>query len=55
MTFAEQVPGLTSPHSRFTPLLRALLTQIALALAGARGCAGRPPRGWPWAGTRYCG
>ena len=37
VTFAEQVPGLTSPHSRFTPLLRALLTQIALALAGRAG------------------
>ena len=37
VTFAEQVPGLTSPHSRFTPLLRDLLTQIALALAGRAG------------------
>jgi transposase len=37
VTFAEQVAGLTSPHSRFTPLLRGLLTQIALALAGRAG------------------
>jgi transposase len=37
VTFAEQVMGLTSPHSRFTPLLRGLLTQIALALAGRAG------------------
>lgn len=37
VTFAEQVVGLTSPHSRFTPLLRALLTQIGLALAGRAG------------------
>ena len=37
VTFAEQVAGLTSPHSRFTPLLAALLTQIGLALAGRAG------------------
>jgi transposase len=37
VTFAEQVDGLTSPHSRFTPLLRGLLTQIGLALAGRAG------------------
>src|SRR5438552_16064300 len=37
VTFAEQVAGLTSPHSRFTPLLRGLLTQIGLALAGHAG------------------
>jgi Transposase len=37
VTFAEQVAGLTSPHSRFTPLLRGVLTQIALALAGRAG------------------
>jgi transposase len=37
VTFAEQVIGLTSPHSRFTPLLRGLLTQIGLALAGRAG------------------
>jgi transposase len=37
VTFAEQVVGLTSPHSRFTPLLRGLLTQIGLAMAGRAG------------------
>ena len=37
VTFAEQVAGLTSPHSRFTQLLRGLLTQIGLALAGRAG------------------
>ena len=37
MTFAEQVAGLTSPHSRFTPMLRDLLTRIGLALAGRAG------------------
>ena len=37
VTFAEQVAGLTSPHGRFTPLLRGLLTQIGLALAGRAG------------------
>ncbi|MFF9815215.1 hypothetical protein [Streptomyces sp. NPDC014006] len=30
MTFAEQVLGLTTPHSRHTPLLREVLTQIVL-------------------------
>ncbi|MGW0633608.1 ISL3 family transposase [Streptomyces sp. NPDC002758] len=37
VTFAEQVAGLTSPHARFTPLLRGTLTSIALALAGRPG------------------
>ncbi|MFE2945100.1 ISL3 family transposase [Streptomyces sp. NPDC059255] len=36
-TFAEQVPGLTSPHARYTPLLRAVLSSIALTLAGRPG------------------
>ena len=36
-TFAEQVVGLTAPHSRYTPLLRTLLAQIGLALAGRAG------------------
>lgn len=37
VTFVEQVPGLTSPHSRFTPLLRRWLTAVGLALAGRAG------------------
>lgn len=37
VTFAEQVVGLTTPHSRHTPLLRGALTQIGLALAGRAG------------------
>jgi transposase len=37
VTFAEQVPGLTTPHSRYTPLLRGMLTDIGLALAGRAG------------------
>ncbi|MEU6341919.1 transposase family protein [Streptomyces sp. NPDC046977] len=37
VTFAEQIAGLTTPHSRHTPLLRELLTQIGLALAGRAG------------------
>ena len=37
VTFAEQVAGLTSPHARFTPLLRGMLTSIAVALAGRPG------------------
>ncbi len=36
-TFAEQIGGLTSPHARYTPLLRGQLTAIALALAGRAG------------------
>ncbi|MFD4139767.1 transposase family protein [Streptomyces sp. NPDC058572] len=36
VTFAEQVSGLTT-HSRCTPLLRGVLTQIGLALAGRAG------------------
>ncbi|MFJ1610418.1 ISL3 family transposase [Streptomyces sp. NPDC088253] len=37
VTFAEQVTGLTSPHARYTPLMRGTLTSIALALAGRAG------------------
>lgn len=37
VTFAEQVEGLTSPHARYTPLLRAVFTSIALVLAGRPG------------------
>ncbi|MGW6356342.1 ISL3 family transposase [Streptomyces sp. NPDC055092] len=37
VTFVEQVAGLTSPHARFTPLLRGILTSIAVALAGRPG------------------
>ncbi|WTE75341.1 ISL3 family transposase [Streptomyces sp. NBC_01615] len=37
VTFAEQIQGLTSPHARYTPLLRTVLTSIALMLAGRPG------------------
>lgn len=37
VTFAEQIAGLTSPHARYTPLLRGMLTSIAVALAGRPG------------------
>ncbi|MFI9311061.1 ISL3 family transposase [Streptomyces triculaminicus] len=37
VTFAEQVPGLTSPHARYTPLMRGLLARIAEVLAGRPG------------------
>jgi hypothetical protein len=37
LTFVEQVPGLTEAHSRYTPLLRGMLAQIGLALAGRAG------------------
>ena len=36
-TFVEQIPGLTSPHSRYSPPLRAALTAIGVALAGRPG------------------
>lgn len=36
-TFAEQIPGLTSPHARYTPPLAAQLTALGLALAGRAG------------------
>ncbi|MEW1660642.1 ISL3 family transposase [Streptomyces sp. NPDC093707] len=37
VTFVEQAAGLTSPHARFTFLLRGMLTSIAVALAGRPG------------------
>ncbi|MBE1605688.1 hypothetical protein HEB94_002536 [Actinopolymorpha pittospori] len=37
VTFAEQVPGLTSRYARRTPLLRTLLERIGVALAGRAG------------------
>ncbi|MFE3173105.1 ISL3 family transposase [Amycolatopsis sp. NPDC059090] len=36
-TFVEQVPGLTEPRARRTPLLRRMLEDIGLALAGRAG------------------
>jgi transposase len=36
-TFAEQVAGLTEPHARYTPLLRATLCSIAVAMAARPG------------------
>ena len=36
-TFAEQVPGLTTPYARRTPLLRDILEKIAVALGGRPG------------------
>lgn len=37
VTFVEQISGLTSPHSRYSPPLRAALTAIGVALAGRPG------------------
>jgi hypothetical protein len=37
VTFAEQVPGLTSRYQRRTPGLRVVLERLALALAGRAG------------------
>lgn len=36
-TFAEQVEGLTTPYARRTPLLRAMLESIGLAVAARAG------------------
>ena len=36
-TFVEQIDGLTTPHSRYSPPLRGALTAIAVALAGRPG------------------
>jgi transposase len=36
-TFAEQVPGLTTPHARYSPPLHAALTAVAVARAGRAG------------------
>ncbi|MFF8717721.1 ISL3 family transposase [Streptomyces sp. NPDC015184] len=43
VTFAEQIPGLTGPHSQYTPVLRGQLNRIAEVLAGRPGArlAGR--------------
>lgn len=37
VTFAEQIPGLTSPHARFTALLDRQVATIGMALAGRAG------------------
>ncbi len=37
VTFAEQFPGLSSPHARYTPLAEAITEAIGLALAGRPG------------------
>ncbi|MDQ1304705.1 MAG: hypothetical protein QG671_532 [Actinomycetota bacterium] len=37
VTFAEQIPGLTRPHARFTPLAVEMIEAIGLALAGRAG------------------
>jgi hypothetical protein len=36
-TFVEQVPDLTTPYGRRTPLLRGVLEKVALALGGRPG------------------
>jgi hypothetical protein len=36
-TFAEQIPGLTTPHARYSPRLRQALTAVAVVLAGRAG------------------
>ncbi|MEV4380260.1 transposase family protein [Streptosporangium sp. NPDC049644] len=36
-TFVEQVDGLTRPHTRYTPLLRRMLTSVAVGMAARAG------------------
>lgn len=36
-TFVEQIPGLTTPHARYSAPLRVALTAIAVAMAGRAG------------------
>ncbi|MFC4950500.1 hypothetical protein [Pseudonocardia sp. GCM10023141] len=53
-TFAEQVPGLSAPHARRTPLLRAMVEWIAMAVGGrpGRACHGNcVSRGWTKIGS----
>lgn len=37
VTFAEQVAGLTSPHARYTPVMRKLQGSVAVAMAARAG------------------
>ncbi|MFF3788071.1 transposase family protein [Streptomyces sp. NPDC001933] len=37
VTFAEQIPGLTRPHARYTPVLYGQLARVAEVLAGRPG------------------
>ncbi|WP_374115724.1 transposase family protein [Streptomyces sp. NK15101] len=54
-TFAEQMPGLTRRHRRWTERLRATLAAVGLALAG-RAAPGWPRHsGCPSAAARCCG
>ncbi|GIE94527.1 hypothetical protein Ari01nite_19920 [Paractinoplanes rishiriensis] len=54
-TFVEQIPGLTSPHSRYSPPLRKALTAIGVALAGRPGARLARRLGMPVAHpTRRC-
>jgi transposase len=45
-TFVEQVPGLTEPHARRSPGLRAALVAVGLALAGRAGSRLATRRAW---------
>jgi hypothetical protein len=50
-TFAEEVQGLAVRYGRQTPLLRAMLEQLAVALApGSPGRSGPPSAGHPCCG-----
>ncbi|MGW1617264.1 transposase family protein [Streptomyces sp. NPDC002285] len=54
VTFAEQIPGLTRPHARYTAVLRGLLTRVAQALAGRPGSRLARKLGVSVARTRCC-
>ncbi|ONI92640.1 hypothetical protein ALI22I_02980 [Saccharothrix sp. ALI-22-I] len=47
VTFAEQVAGLTSPHARYTPLLRDALASVAVAMAARAGARLTARLGFP--------
>jgi transposase len=47
VTFAEQIDGLTAPHARYSPPLRAALTAVAVALAGRPGARMATALGMP--------
>ncbi|GAA2021425.1 hypothetical protein GCM10009839_18060 [Catenulispora yoronensis] len=52
-TFTEQLPGLTTPFARRTPLATEQLVAIALALAPAAPAPGWPPN-WACRAGRTC-
>ena len=54
-TFAEQIEGLTTRYARRSPPLAAMLTAIAVALAGRAGARLAAVRAWSPAAVACCG